>query len=281
MTLITDMLEFQNKIISKGVLPPMLPVIMCLGEQDDHLNLIRQDPGLALALLRASAGSGLLDLRQIYHSLEQAEIKKLLDRARRHKPIPVDQSSGPDFYLFWRTCQHRAELARLLAPLAGLEEHVEGLFTVSLLQEAPLAILLLYLPARLRRTFPGFHWSLNTILKWSQDTISLDIRHFGSRLYKAWNLPYLLVQSQQLPFIHNHNPQLMLLDLAGQLIESFYAPDVDLDTDKLLKERRLAISAQDLSQALLASLESLPFAAVCPTSQFEVPEEFDEWSLTR
>lgn len=250
----------KDQFFKMPALPPLESVGQAFREftvsQPCYFSYFVQDPGLALQLLRTVKAGEELALHTLYQKAGDTQIMEIVEWAKASAYLPINLP-GPDYYLFWRTSLHRSVLVRELARLAGLVSSAEKLATTALLQEAALPMLLLCLNRDQTLSFPGFHVSLPKIISWSRSFFNLDHRELGRKLFERWGLPIFLRQSQAISVSNKDNPDFLLLELARQGVESFYAEDVELTQMHENAVLWFGIDPEQLNESIANSLEML------------------------
>lgn len=255
----------------------MSPVVHVLQQEhprpEEYLSLIVQDPGLSLQLLRAVKGGEELDLNALFDMLSLNQAHRIITWAAESQPLPINLP-GPDYYLFWRTSLHRSALVRQLAPTCGLEARVEQIATTAFLQETALPMLLLCLSEEQQLAFPGFHVSLSSIISWSRLSLGVDHRMLGQELFSRWKMSSFLLASQQMTIANDAPPDILLLEVARQAVESFYAVEVELARVQEFGQQWLGIDPRVLNESIFSSLESLSYYSL---NQIVHEELDDTW----
>jgi hypothetical protein len=267
-----------DKFFNQGEMPPNASVVERLKEIRErggpYMPMFFQDTGMALQLLRAAAPLSHLSLSLIFEQTPREQILQIVDWAVNATPLPVELP-GPDYYLFWRISLHRSVLMRQLANMVGMGRLSEELSIGAMLLESALPILLLCLSRQQQLDFPGFHASLHGIMAWSRLELGIDHRMLGRELFLRWQFPGLLVASQQ-PADAASPPDIKLMELARQAVESFYAANVELAEVQALGQEWFNLEPNLFNQAIVMSLNRLSEFSL---AQMEQGELDDSWEM--
>jgi hypothetical protein len=241
-----------------------------------YMPIFFQDIGMALQLLRAAAPFPYLSLSLIFEQTPREKILQIVDWAINTPPLPVELP-GPDYYLFWRISLQRSVLARQLATMVDMNKSGEELSISAMLMESALPTLLLCLPREQQLNFPGFHSSLHGIISWSRLSLGIDHRMLGRELFLRWQFPELLTASQQ-PVDADSPPDIKLMELARQAVESFYAANVELAEVHALAQEWFQLEPNLFNQAIVMSLNRLSEFSLARMEDDELDNAWDDMS---